>query len=86
MAARGECRVTTAGRLCHEVLAAATHQRAGFRSIAQRGECDEEGGIAGTAAPAGEEQLHRVDGEQHADHADGEQCNEQHLGVAALAA
>ena len=56
VAARGQRRVTPARRLCHQMLAAATHQRAGFRGVAQCRQRQEERGIAGTAPPAGQEQ------------------------------
>ena len=84
MAAGGQRRVATAGRLRDQVAAAAAHQRAGLRRIAQGGEGEEEGGVGGAALPGGEEQCQRLRGGRDADQAGSDQGQEQDLGIAAL--
>ena len=65
--AAGQREVTAAGRLRHQVRAAAAYQRAAFRRVAQRGQRQEERAISGAAPPAGEEQRQRMRRPRHAD-------------------
>ena len=86
MTAGGQGGIAAPGWLRDEMAAAATHQPAGFRCVAQRGKREEEGRIGGTTPPGVEEQLDGVWRGRNTGHADAEQGEEQRLGIAALVA